>query len=572
MDLSFSKNTVHVFTSWFGRSGNVDSLVSEPVRRPPCPCVKIKTLPPADPEDEGIESARILKYYERLSREPSIKVQTVIVARNGRILSRAHFYPYTTDIWHVSHSLAKSLTGLAVGLLYDDGLISPDDKFLDVLPKGTQIPPTARINHKNTTVHHLLTMQTGVFFNEAGAVTDTDWVRAYLESAVKFRPGTSFEYNSMNTYMLAAIVRGIAGKGVLELLRERVFEPLGIEHIYWEKCPKGIEKGGWGVYYYPDDILKIGQLYLNGGVWEGKRIISEKWIHESTKKQIGTPDETGIYDYGYQVWCKEDRSTFLFNGMFGQNLIVFPKTKIMIATTAGIDETFQNSALYTITERYFGTPYRPRAHMEKDPSSLEALRAAEPSMMMKNSDAFIYGGTDYPVPALDGEYETAGSDGAGLSILPELYQAVHNCFAEGLKRLTVRLDGDTGQITTLEGETPHTVSFGIRKQVTGCVKYGAEQILTSSAAYPTEDGKLKIVITFPELPNVRYLTLWQQDDGLAAKWEESPGYDFMYRMMDRSFLGKLVLADRKTKAVDAEFITRRVKYFLQPTVKMKKVR
>lgn len=567
MDLTFSKNTVHVFSAWFGRNSNVQSFVAEEKRRPPYPCRTPDALPAADPEEVGMESGRIMKFYKRLAREDSIKMQTVIIARNGHVISRAHFYPYSTDIWHVSHSLAKSLTGLAVGLLFDDGLISPDDKLLDFFKDA---PPAARINHKNTTIHHLLTMQTGVFFNEAGAVTDTDWVRAYLESGVKFRPGTQFEYNSMNTYILSAIVKRISGKGTLQLLRERIFEPLGIRDIFWEKCPCGIEKGGWGIYYYPDDILKIGQLYLNGGVWEGKRLISEKWIKESTKKQIDTPDETGIYGYGYQVWCKEDRSTFLFNGMFGQNLIVFPRTNIMIATTAGIDETFQNSALYSIVEEYFGTPYRPRAGLAKDPAALAALRALEPSLVMHNSDAYKYGGSS-SLPALDGVYEIQGNDGFGLSILPELYQAVHNNFAEGLKRVTLSVNGSEGELTTLEGETAHTVRFGVGHEVPGCVEYGGESILTSARAYDAGGGKMKITITFPELPNIRYITLEKTEDGVSAKWEEAPGYDFLYKMMDRSFLGKLMLGDKK-KAVDADFITRRVKYFLQPTVKMKKVR
>ena len=258
--------------------------------------------------------------------------------------------------------------------------------------------------------------------------------------------------------------------------------------------------------------------------------------------------------------------------MFGQNLIVFPRTNIMIATTAGIDETFQNSALYTIVERYFGTPYRPRAHMAPSPEKLAALRAAEPGYVMHNSDAYKYRNSGNKVPDINGVYEVQESDGAGLSIMPELFQAVHNCFAEGLKRFTIRIDGDEGVLTTLEGKTEHTLKFGIGHEVPDCVRYDREQILTSSYAYATDDGGLRISVCFTELPNIRYITIHPVNDGVSVKWEEAPGYDFIYKLMDRSFLGKLVLADRKTKAVDADFITKRVKYFLQPTVIMKKVR
>ncbi len=572
MDLTFSKNAVQIFTQWFGRNGNVVSSVKDEIRRPPYPCVKINPLPSSSPEAQGIESERVLKYLQRLCREPDIKMQTVIIARNGHIISRAHFYPYSTDIWHASYSLSKSLTGLAIGLLYDDGLISLDDKLIDLF--SDELPPVARINHKSTMVKHLLTMQTGVFFNELGAVTETDWVRAYLESGVKFKPGTQFEYNSMNTYMLSAIVKKVSGRGMLDLLRERVLDPIGIDTIYWEKCPRGIEKGGWGIYYYPDDILKLGLLYLNGGVWNGEQLISERWIKESTKKQVGTPDETGIYDYGYQVWCKEDRRTYLFNGMFGQNLIVFPETNIMIATTASIDETFQNSPLYTITEKYFGHPYRPRGHLDENPEALSELREAEGSLIMHNSDAYIHkNDTDcHSLKELNGVYSVNTEDGFGLSVMPELYQGVHNCFAEGLREFGLTLDKNGGELSTLEGNTAHKLSFGYGKAVPGCVCYGKETILTSSYAVLIDDNgekKLRITICFPELPNVRYITVGKTADGVSVKWEEAPGFDFLAKLIDRTFFGKLLL-DKHTMPAGSEFAVKRMRYFLSPTVNMKK--
>ncbi len=574
MDLTFSRNAVQAFSQWFGRNGVVTNTITSEVRRPPYPCVQIEPLPCCSPEAEGIESEYILKYYERLCREPLIKMQTVLIARNGKLISRGHFYPYTTDIWHVSHSLCKSLTGLAVGLLYDDGLLSLDDKLIDIMKDN--LPPSAYINHRNTTVRHLLTMRTGVIFNELGSVTEEDWVKAYLESGVKFKPGTSFEYNSMNTYMLSAIVKKISGVGMLELLQKRVFDPLGIKHIYWEKCPKGIEKGGFGVYYYPDDILKIGLLYLNGGVWEGNRLISEKWIKESTRVQVKTPDETGIYGYGYQVWCKEDRRTFIFNGMFGQNLIVFPETKIMIATTASIDETFQNSPLYAVTEKYFGYPFRPRAHLPEHPEALQKLREKEKSLLMENSDIFTFDGKfDFDfIKSLNGVYSVASEDGAGLSIMPELFQGVHNCFAEGLREFSISVNEDGGSVSTLEGITPHKVSFGLGEAVPGCVVYGKESILTSAYATQTEENgekKLRITVCFPELPNIRYMTIGKTADGISVKWEEAPGFDFMKRILDRTFLGKVLLIDRKTKALDTDFVLKRLRYFLQPVIKMKKI-
>ena len=112
-----------------------------------------------------------------------------------------------------------------------------------------------------------LIMTSLVQFNERGAVSCNDWVRGFLDSPVNGTAGSKFEYNSMNTYMLSAIVTEITGESLMDYLRPRLFEPLGITRIFWESCPKGITKGGWGLFLCPEDAAKIGQLCLQKGMW-----------------------------------------------------------------------------------------------------------------------------------------------------------------------------------------------------------------------------------------------------------------------------------------------------------------
>ena len=195
---------------------------------------------------------------------------------------------------------------------------------------------------------------------------------------------------------------------------------------------------------------------------------------------------------------------------------------------------------------------------------------------MENSDIYGFDGNydkDF-LKSLDGTYSVAPEDGAGLCIMPELFQGVHNCFAKGLKEFSIKTDDDGGTITTLEGVTTHKISFGLGKAVPGCVVYGKESILTSAYAVQTEENglpALKITVCFPELPNIRYMTVSKTEDGIAVKWEEAPGFDFMLRIINRTFLGKLPMPDGKTKATDTDFVQKRLRYFLQPTVKMKKI-
>ncbi len=568
MDLKATRNATHMIYQWFTRSENVTEAVSETRRRPPYPCRTPSALPSGSPESQGIKSGYILEYFKRLQREPTIKMQTVTVVRNGKKIACGEFFPYSTDIWHVSHSMCKSLTGLGFGLLCGDGAADTEMSVADVF--AAELNPLTRQTHKAVKMKHLLNMSTGARFNETGSVTDTDWVRAYLDSGYKFRPGTNFEYNSMNTYMISAAVKKLSGKGLFELLDERIFKPLGITDVYWEKCPKGIEKGGWGLYFYPDDMLKIGQLYLNGGVWEGKRLISEDWIKQSTKKQITTPKKSGDFDYGYQIWCKADGSEYLFNGMFGQNLIVFPKINLMILTTAGTDEIFQSSQIYKITDRFFGGGFRPDAELCEDEEARKALRYAEKRLAMRGTDAeTVAGGGSAPdfdeLSGFAGDFTVDAKDGFGISIMPELYQGVHNNFAKGLTSVSLSFGEDGGVFKTVEGGAEYAIPFGFTCAAPSCITYGGEDILTSAYAV-YDNGGLRITVCFPELPNVRYITVKPSGSGIKSVWEESPGYDFLSELLHDFVFGNAdpLFADALKNFTSFDFLERRMKYFLKP--------
>ena len=119
------------------------------------------------------------------------------------MISEAAFAPFQKDLWHITHSMCKSITGLAVGLAVEEGFLSLDEKLVDIFRKKTNVISMVRL--KNLTVEHLLKMSSGIIFNETGAVTENDWIKAYMESGISFEPGAEFAYNSMNTFMLSAL-------------------------------------------------------------------------------------------------------------------------------------------------------------------------------------------------------------------------------------------------------------------------------------------------------------------------------------------------------------------------------
>lgn len=148
-------------------------------------------------------------------------------------------------------------------------------------------------------------MTSGVTFNESGIVSGKlAW--KFPEMHLSMENGTEFQYNSLNTYVLSAIVTKRTGETLTEYLTPRLFSrALGITKYYWETCPKGITKGGWGLFLCAEDMAKLGQLYLQRGKWNGQQLVSEYWIEISTARHLKTQNDT--YGYGYQLWMEQRR-------------------------------------------------------------------------------------------------------------------------------------------------------------------------------------------------------------------------------------------------------------------------
>ncbi|MFR9214951.1 MAG: serine hydrolase domain-containing protein [Ruthenibacterium sp.] len=331
-----------------------DGILPYPVRvQKPVPQGRAGTpLPRALPAEAGVPPAALEAFLRALAG-PQHGAHTALVARGGRVVCEAQFAPYSLSQWHVTHSLAKSFAGTAIGMLRDEGRLSLDERAADIFSDKCGFFTSRRA--KAVTVRHLLTMSSSCGFKEYGMVLEADWVKAFLDADYAFEPGEKMEYNSMNTYMLAAIVRRKTGEGLMEYLRPRLFEPLGFSDVAWETCPLGTEKGGWGMYVHLEDALKLGLVYLNGGVWHAPqgevRIFSREWAEEATAQKLVRP-ETGE-GYAYQLWTDEARGTYMFNGMFGQYVVLCPSLDMAVAVNAGAGNLFTKSGTLRAIEALF---------------------------------------------------------------------------------------------------------------------------------------------------------------------------------------------------------------------------
>lgn len=295
-------------------------------------------LPRSLPEAQGVAPGGLLDFVNAVEKA-DLNLHSLMVLRHGQVVAEGWWAPYAPQLKHTLYSLSKSFTSTAVGMAVAEGKLTVDDKLVSFFK--ADLPETVSDNLAAMRVKDLLTMSTGHDKDTTAAVRgqgNTNWPRAFLAQPVEHPPGTHFVYNSGATYMLSAIVQKLTGQTVLAYLKPRLFDPLGIEGADWEVDPTGVNTGGWGLRVRTEDIAKFGQLYLQKGVWQGKRLLPEAWIADATRAQImqpGTNREKSdwLQGYGYQFWrCRHD--AYRGDGAFGQYCVVLPNEDAVIAITS----------------------------------------------------------------------------------------------------------------------------------------------------------------------------------------------------------------------------------------------
>ena len=524
------------------------------------------------PESEGVSSKYLFDFLKELDENKGLDMHSIMIMRNGRVLSEGSFGAYKKSVWHITYSMCKSITGLAIGLLIDEGKLSLDDKLVDIFSKNANIITTTL--QKNITVKSLLTMSTGVVFNEAGSVTETDWVQGFLESAVRFEAGKGFSYNSMNSYMLSAIVCEKSGRSLREYLDEKLFIPMGITDLFWEKCPKGIEKGGWGLYIKLEDVAKLGQLVLQNGVWNGVQLISKEYISAASTKQNTAQDNIGNFDYGFQMWTGRGQNSFLFNGMFGQNLIAFRDTGIIVASNAGNDEFFQVSDFFTTVEKYFGKDYAPCDKLPRRFADCRRLRELEARLGRDKKKGFFERNKICKLAQeLDGRvYTFSHDDTAGVGIMPLYLQAAQNNHTKGLDKMAFYYKDKRLIVDVTESKLTNSFEIGLFEPKYNDVCYDGEpyKVGLLGEFCIDEDGLevLKLRFSFIETANSRIVKLFFLPNGdVKAEFMEKPGKDYLMLALDCTVkdIKNVGFLEPLVDKLDSDFIDYKISAMLEPS-------
>ncbi|KAA5541955.1 serine hydrolase [Roseiconus nitratireducens] len=289
-------------------------------------------LPRSTPESQGVDSVGLCEWVQAADEQVD-SMHSLMVLRNGQVIAEAWWKPESAEKPHILWSLSKSFTSTAVGLAVTEGKMSIDDRVLEFFPDQAPEQPSA--NLRAMRVRDLLTMSTG-HQDPPSLGDDQPWVDSFLNQDVPHKPGTHFRYNTPATYMLSAIVQKVTGETVLDYLKPRLFDPLGISNPRWDESPQGISIGGYGLFLRTEDIAKFGQLYLQKGRWQGEQLIPEAWIELATTKQVSNgsnPDSDWDQGYAFQFWrCRHD--AYRGDGKDGQFCVVLPDQQVVVAMTA----------------------------------------------------------------------------------------------------------------------------------------------------------------------------------------------------------------------------------------------
>lgn len=296
----------------------------------------------AEGASPGISASAVHSFLDAAAASKH-EVHSLAVARHGRIAARGWFAPYRADAPHSLYSVSKGFTSTAVGFAIAEGKLKLADKVVDFFPE--QRPSHISDRLAALRVEHLLTMSVGHAADSTPAVTrDEDWVKSFLAVPIEFDPGSVYLYDSAAVYMLSAIVQKVTGEKLVDYLRPRFFDPLGMPAMRWAECPRGINTGGWGLSATTESLVKYGRFYLQNGRWNGRQLLPREWIRQATTFKIQEPARNGQslevlkrtsdwhQGYGYLfLRCRHD--AFRSDGSFGQYVVMLPKLDAVIAIT-----------------------------------------------------------------------------------------------------------------------------------------------------------------------------------------------------------------------------------------------
>jgi CubicO group peptidase (beta-lactamase class C family) len=337
------------------------------------------------PEAQGMDSERLAQMFETIQKD-DIRLHSLLIARNGYLVTEAYWPPYGPDDVHTIESNTKSIIGTLIGIAMDQGILqSVDQKLVDFFPE--RAIQNLDEQKKSITLQNLLSMTPGLSCQDLssdgqGMFRAEDWTQYLLDLPVSDPPGSRWIYCSGTAHLLSAILQEAAGMDARSYANTYLFQPLGIAEVPekdWNTAAGGVTNGIAGLYLTPRDLAKFGYLYLKKGNWNGQQVVPIQWVEESTREQayIEPDDYVGGLDrrFGYMWSIFPDLKYYGYLGMAGQELFVVPEQNLVVVFTGALP-IGKEAALLDLVNGYIVPSVLSEEPLPQNPlanSRLEAL-------------------------------------------------------------------------------------------------------------------------------------------------------------------------------------------------------
>lgn len=480
---------------------------------------KTATLLRSVPEKEGVSSQAIIQFLDAAAKSKT-EFHSFMLLRHGKVIAEGWWNPYRPDLKHTLYSCSKSFTATAVGFAVQEKLLSLNDKIISFFPD--QLPDTVSSYLADITVKDVLMMSDGQRPDPTFTVItrDSNWVKGFLSTPVLEDPGTTFLYNSLGTYMLSAIVQKVTGQKIVDYLKPRFFDPLGIQGMDWEADVNGINTGGWGLRIKTEDMAKFAQFFLQKGNWNGRQVLPASWVEEaSTVKIMQEPNapqskrdsSDWLQGYCYQMWrCRNN--AYRGDGAFGQFMIVMPEQDAVIAITA---ETPDMQEEINLVWQYL-LPAFQKGKLRKDRDAESRLKEKIRSLAL-------------PLPSKSNSAAFSNINGKKFTLAENKIQ---------LQSIAFSFDDDVCRVTMQSGNTTYNFGFGAGKWQPGETNRPGPSLLTGaientafiypakiSGSYRWKDNNtLQLVLRYIESPHTETFTCYFDNNKLTLDVERSFDY------------------------------------------------
>lgn len=311
----------------------------------------------AHAEALGLSPARLQAMASAIASGAFKKITSILIAREGQLVYEAYFDGSLPNRLRNPRSVTKTVTSMLIGIALDKGFLP--SVHAPIWPFFADKQPVQHPDHRKEqiTVEDFLTMSSLLECDDNNAFSHGNEERMYLiEDYVQFtldlpikgfyeealKPdnqpyGRSFSYCTAGVATLGGVLERATGMSVPAFAQEHLFAPLGIEEMQWHITPTGLAMTGGGLHLMSRDLLKLGQLYLNNGIWNGTRIVSEEWVTASTQPHVRIDEQT---EYGYLWWLQAFPSTgrrfvsYFMSGNGGNKVFVFPELHLVAVITS----------------------------------------------------------------------------------------------------------------------------------------------------------------------------------------------------------------------------------------------